>query len=472
MSIKTTKKDIIWSYLSIFVSLFSNIIVLPITIYYLDSETLGLWYVFLSLGGIVTLFDFGFNPTFSRNITYCWSGAEKLKKNGIFNSNKSEPNYFLLQKVMYACKRIYLIIALSALTILLTLGTIYINYVSRNISGNEKNIAWILYSIAVFLNLYYGYFSSFLRGIGAVDKANKANVVSKILNMLLMFILLFLGYGILAVALAYCLSGFIFRTIAKNYFFNIEGIKANIKNNKIKFKFKELKEIYITIWPNAWREGLVAVSNYLSNQASTLICSALLTLTEAGIYSVSIQIIGCIVTVSGALYTAYQPELQAAQVSKDINKLKRLMSTAMFVYTILFIIGLIAFISIGIPILNIIKPDTVINIKLIIMVAIYQFLLTQHTYYASYISNSNYVPYVKPFLASSIIGTVFTVILIKVFDCGMWGLVIAPLIVQILYNNWNWPYRVLKSLNINLFEMLVIGYNETFINIKNLIKKQ
>ncbi|WP_297712634.1 O-unit flippase-like protein [Clostridium sp.] len=472
MGIKTSKNDIIWSYLSIFVSLCSNIIVLPITIYYLDSETLGLWYVFLSLGGIVTLFDFGFNPTFSRNITYCWSGAEKLKKNGIFNSNKGNPNYFLLQKVMYACKKIYLIIALCALTLLLTLGSIYISYVSRNIPGNEKIIAWILYSIAVFLNLYYGYFSSFLRGIGSVEKANKANVISKIFNIVIMFILLFLGYGILAVSLAYCLSGFIFRTISKKYFFNVEGIRNNIKNNKIKFKFVELKDIYDTIWPNAWREGIVAVSNYLSNQASTLICSAFLTLTEAGIYSISIQIISCIVTVSGALYTAYQPELQAAQVSKDLNKLKRLMSTAMFIYLVLFLVGILSFIIIGRPLLNIIKPNTIIDVKLIIVTGIYQFLLTQHTYYASYISNSNYIPYVKAFLISSITGTIFTVVLIKVFNFGIWGLIIAPLIVQLIYNNWNWPYRVLKSLNITPLQMLVIGYSETFSNIKKLINKQ
>jgi hypothetical protein len=36
---------------------------------------MGLWYLFLGVSGFATLFDFGFGPTITRNITYADSGV-------------------------------------------------------------------------------------------------------------------------------------------------------------------------------------------------------------------------------------------------------------------------------------------------------------------------------------------------------------------------------------------------------------
>ena len=60
MQINTQKKDIIWNYLGIFFSLGSQVIWLPVLIHYLPPDILGLWYVFVSIGGMVELLDSGF----------------------------------------------------------------------------------------------------------------------------------------------------------------------------------------------------------------------------------------------------------------------------------------------------------------------------------------------------------------------------------------------------------------------------
>ena len=80
MKIKLTSKDIIWSYIVTVLSMAANFLMLPLIMYFLDGEKLGLWYVFASIGGIAVLFDFGFCVTFARNITYAWSGARSLKR--------------------------------------------------------------------------------------------------------------------------------------------------------------------------------------------------------------------------------------------------------------------------------------------------------------------------------------------------------------------------------------------------------
>lgn len=80
MQIKISKADLIWSYWGTIMTLSSQVIMLPLVVYFLNSEMLGLWYVFVSLGAVANLFDFGFTITFARNIAYCWSGANTLKK--------------------------------------------------------------------------------------------------------------------------------------------------------------------------------------------------------------------------------------------------------------------------------------------------------------------------------------------------------------------------------------------------------
>ena len=80
MQIRSSTSDVSWNYIGIIMSMGSNFLLLPFLIRFIDSEMLGLWYVYLSIGGIVTLFDFGFNPTLARNVAYCWSGAKQLNE--------------------------------------------------------------------------------------------------------------------------------------------------------------------------------------------------------------------------------------------------------------------------------------------------------------------------------------------------------------------------------------------------------
>lgn len=459
MNIKLTKKDVVWNYIGIFMSMSSSFILLPFIVYYLDENMLGLWYVFLSIGGIVALFDFGFNPTLARNIAYCWNGALSLsKESSDFKLNK-EPNIKLLKTIIKTCKIIYLVISLIALVILLTIGSKYILYISSDIKGSSYKIAWIIYSIAVFCNLYYGYYITFLRGVGAILEVNKATVISKVSQLVISIVLLKLNLGIIAVSLAYLISGIVFRSISKRLFYNYEKIGQRLSNDSSIIRKEEIEDIFIKIWNNAWKDGLVSISAYITNQASTFICSMYLSLSETGIYSITLQLITAVVTVSGALYTAYQPTLQAAYINRDYEKSKKVMSMAMFSYYFIFWLGIIGIIIIS-PILSIIKPAFKLDLIIFILMAVYIFLLKNHSYYASYISNTNSVPYMKSFILSGIVGILLSIILIEMTDLGSIGLVIGQMIPQILYNNWIWPRKVLKSLNITLKDSIIIGKNE------------
>ena len=465
---KVRKNDIIWNYIGTFMTLGTNFIILPFMTYFLSGEELGLWYVFLSIGAIVTLFDFGFNPTLARNVAYCWSGAEKLNRTDVVFVNNQEPNIGLLKKVIVTCERIYLIISLLAGLILLTIGTIYILNVSHNLNGYNHIVAWFIYIVAVFFNIYYGYYTVFLRGVGAIGETNIANIISRTIQIIVSVVLLFQGFGLIAVSIAYLGYGFIFRILSKRAFYNYEDIGKRIKDTCVEIEFSDIKETFSIVWHNAWRDGLVSVSRYFTSQASVIIASIYFDLTTTGIYSISIQLITAVSAISGALYTAYQPALQAAYINNKIADSKKLMSTAMTVYCILFWIGIIALVIIGIPLFKLINSDLSFNIPILLGLAMYDFLLKHHSYYASFISNTNRVTYMKPFLISSFLGVILAILFIELTPLGIWGLIIGQSIVQMFYNNWMWPYEVITLLSTNPLEMFKIGIKEIsrMINIK------
>lgn len=441
-------------------SMGTNLILLPFMLYFLSGEQLGLWYVFLSIGAVVTLFDFGFNPTLVRNIAYCWSGAEELRKTDVTFVQDRSPNIPLLKQVISTCKTIYLIISAAAIVVLLTFGTMYVLHISSNLSGNDPMIAWLIYVISVFFHLYYGYYTSFLRGVGAIAQLNMVNIVARAFQIVVSIILLILGLQLIAVALAYLVYGLLLRYLSKQSFYTFDNIGLLLLKDKSRVGYADIRRMFTIIWHNAWRDGLVSLSIFFSGQASIILCSLYLGLTTTGVYSISIQLITAIVAISGSLYSAYQPSLQAAFIHNNVAESRRIMSTVMTVYFLLFGTGMIALLFIVLPLLNVLNPGMIISIPLLLVIAVYEFLLKHHQYYASYISNTNHVSYMFSFVASSTVSIVLAWILISTTPLGVWGLIIPPFVIQAMYNHWVWPSQVMRSLNTNLKGMLQEGLSE------------
>lgn len=435
----------------------ANLLMLPILIFYLDANMLGLWYVYVSIGGIAVLFDFGFSVTFSRNITYCWSGANELKRENVYFVENKEPDYYLMKSVLIACKKIYLRISLFALILLLTIGTLYISCIAQEIEGNTYLFAWIIFTIAVFLNLYYGYYSSFLRGVGAISDANKNIVISRLSQIALTFLLLYLGLGIFGACLGYLTYGTVFRILGKHKFFRYQKIGDKLNAIEKSIEEKDIKKLIGVVWHNAWRDGLISISNYLSNQSTILICSAYLTLAETGIYSIGVQIAMAIASISGTLYLAYQPQLQAAYINSDTIKIQRTMSFVVISFILLFVSCSI-FVSLFIvPLLRQLKPEAIVSIPVLLGLCACQFTIKFKDLYCSYFSCTNRIPYLKAFLLSSILCIILSVTFLGYFHFGIWGLITAQLVSQLIYNAWYWPRKAHREIGVGLYSMIKKG---------------
>lgn len=461
MGISVGKKDAIWSYLATILSFGLNIILVPMVLLFLNDDETALYYIFTSLSAIASLFDFGFSPSIARGMAYAWSGQKTLVKEGIESEVEGEPNYILMAKVVSACKIIYTLMATIALILALSIGTLYISHITRVNPSNTYTISWLIYSVAIFLSILYNYYSVFLRGVGAIADVNKTTVISKLVQLVVCAILLVLNVGLIGVSIAYLLYGVLFRLIARRFFNRYKGIGKKLETIKIENKKEETIRVIKTIWPNTWKEGLVTLSNYVLNQATTIIASLYVTLQETGTFSLCTQLTSILATVAATMYTTYQPALQSSYASGNRNAQRRYLSFIVFSFVVIYVIGFVGLLTVGLPVVSWLKPSYTISISLLLAVGLYQFILKLRNCYTTYISSTNRLIYWKAFVISAAICISLSLAFDGIFGMGVWGLVLAQLISQIIYNAWHWPLFVHKELELPINEMVVLGIEES-----------
>ena len=106
---KITKVDVLWNYIATFFKIASSLLLLPFILRSLHSEDVAIWTIFSSIAALVFLIDFGFNSSFSRNVTYIFSGVSSLQKEGHeikFNAD-NEVNYSLLKGLLGSMRWFY-----------------------------------------------------------------------------------------------------------------------------------------------------------------------------------------------------------------------------------------------------------------------------------------------------------------------------------------------------------------------------
>lgn len=467
--IKVTNKDIIWNYLGYGITFGINVILLPLVLHFLTPKELGLWYVFSSIGALITLFDFGFAPQVARNITYAFSGANDINKTGVdslFTENK--PNYKLLGNIISASKLLYFLIATISLILLLTVGTLYIKYISKDFFNNKILLSWLIFCFGCFVNLNYSYYNAVFRGLGNFIPLNKSLVISRSIQFVFSFLLLNLGFGILAVSIGYIVNTIVFRYYLTYYNKKINELDVIFKTKSTNVKLIEKLNLLKVIWHNAWRDGLVTISNYIVTQSNTILCSLYFGLNITASYALSVQIVTFIASASTIIFGTIQPVLAEASLTNNIVIKKQYFSMSWFFFASSYIILILIFVLCGIPLLELIKSNTKIDINVFIFYSVYMFLTTNFTLSASYISTSNRLPYASSFIISAILSVLIAVIFAKYTSLNVWGLILAHIIVQFCYNIWKWPTFVMKELKTNPWNMIID--TRSFIKLKYFTK--
>lgn len=456
--IKTTKADVIWNYIGTAVSMTSGFILLPLLMHYLSPSEIGLWYVFVAVSNFAMLFEFGFSPTFARNIVYVVSGEKGLAREGRMGEpNQGTIDWHLLATVIKASKIIYAGIAITVLVLLVLVGTPYIATIAADIPSVVRWGSWGVFCLSTFINLYYLYTITTLRGFGDVAGENRAKTIAKASQLVLSAALLISGAGLFGASIGYLVNGLLLRLLAGLEMRKHERLTKGIRQVKTPPDRSEIKEVVLTVGHLAWRDGLVQLANYASTQAMSLVGSLTLGLAETGNYSILMQFSNAVYGFAAVYPTSYFPAFQSAHAASDGEAQKDIVSKTMSAYIILLLFGLIGAGLVIQYVLPLVKEGFTPNVMQFICMVLYLGLWNQHSLCCSYIIAMNEIPYLKSYIAAAICGTALSYFLSGPMRWGAWGLIVGQAVSQLMYNNWKWPKYLAEKLGDSYLQLLKRG---------------
>lgn len=444
-----TKKDVIWNFSATVLKIASNVLILPVILRYLSADEVGIWTIFISFSAITLLFDFGFSQTFSRNITYVFSGANNFQKEGFSIVQKGENiNYALLKSVIGAMKWFYTRISLIIFLFLAIVGTFYIHYIlNKSYSGGGTiiYISWFLYIFFIGYQSYTLYFDSLLLGRGMVKKNKQIIIISQVFFISIsLTLILVCKLGILSLAAGQMGAVVVNRFLSHRAFYDKE-IKSKIKNAENISHKKVLNDIS----PNAIKIGITSLGSFLINKSSVFIGSLFLPLTAIASFGVSKQVVELIAVVSTIWFSTFYPKMIQDRINNRISHLKELYLRSKIVSIFLFLLMGIIVLFFGNSLLVSIKSNTLLlQTSLLAILLISTFLENNHAWAGSVLLTKNEVPFFKASIFSGLLTVLLLFLFLVVLKLGVLSLILAPGLAQLIYQNWKWPLEVIKDLNI------------------------
>ena len=439
------KKEIIWSYAGTAFMIGAGVILLPFILHKMPQETVGIWNIFQTITALVLLLDFGFRPSFARNISYIFSGVKTLQKDGVAHTTSDAAvDYGLLKGTLIAMRRFYRWMALAVLGILATAGTAYFWYILQKYSGDRQDalIAWILLIGINCYNLYTFYYEALLTGKGYVKRNQQINMFGQAVYIGLAIGLIYAGLGLTAIVASQLVSTIIRRVLTYRVFFT-KDLKAHL----IEAVAQEPKQILGTITPNAIKIGLTQLGGFLVNKSAVLIGSAFLSLEEVACYGITMQVMDILARCATVFYQSYMPKLAQCRAEKDLTGLKRYYLLCTGSLLLVYILGGVVWIFLGNWALDLISSQThfVPTVMLLVMLII-STLEHNHAVSAGFIMADNKIPFFIPSLVSGAATVLLLWIFLGPLHWGIWGLILAPGLAQLAYQNWKWRSVVIKEL--------------------------
>ena len=333
------KRDLIWATLATLFRIGSGVLLFPMVLNMLPSETVGIWTIFTSVTLITSIMDFGFSPSFARNIAYVFSGVRSLKKDGheyVDNASAVEIDYALLKRTIRAMQYFYSRIALILFVFLSFFGTFYIYTLMQNYVGDvrEVYIAWAIVCVINSYNLYTLYYDALLNGRGLVKRKNQIVLIGNISYLILAIVLLLCGLGLVAIVSAQLLSVLIIRMLSRKSFYEQHIIES------LAFVSDDgYREVLKVIMPNALRLGLASVGGFLTFRLSTFVGPLYISLAEMASFGITLQLLSVVSSLASLYTNVFLPKVFQWRVENNLFQVRKIFYISCFLVFAIFLSG-------------------------------------------------------------------------------------------------------------------------------------
>jgi O-antigen/teichoic acid export membrane protein len=443
VNLKPQKRTYAWRVLAAGAASASGILLLPVLSRYLGKDELGLWFVFLTLGSLVQLLDFGFKPTIVRSVSLSLSGAREIVKEGLAcrHDDSNNPNLDLLYQIAEAAKLIYRQIAVWSSVLMMGPILIYVcSLTSALVNQHLLILAWLIYAVSAIINFYYGYASAVLEGAALQNLSYQALTLSLLLSVLFSVVALVLGFGLIGLSVSALLGATVLRillvrSLNKHFALLVPTATSDLASIKILTK---------KLWFNSKRLGATQIGAFLIHKASLLVAASFLGLAASASYSLTLSLFLAASSLSQSFVNVNIPYFaQLRQASNHVVLKKAYFKSALLSLSICFLAfaGIVLF---GSRLLAAFGSETLLlPLQQSFLLSLVMLLEVNHGIAATFITTANTVPFVKPAIYSGLAILVLSVLTTPVY--GVLALILSQGIAQLAFNNWYWPLYVYNS---------------------------
>jgi hypothetical protein len=438
---------------SFFAKSLSLIIVLPLILTKFSSVEVALWFLFLTIFGLQTLLDLGFNPTGMRVLSYAMGGASLENLNNLNQRAIGKPNWNLIGSIYLVLRKIYRRISFFWFLLIVFFGTYFIYKPVQRLDFPDVGFeAWSTIIVASTITLGFNQFKVFLQGVDEIALLRRWEMIFFASSSVSQFLVLILDGNLFHLVLVYQ-----FWQIASVYR-NFRLVKVFTQERKIDIQNKKInsleqKQILSVIWPSAWRSGAGVIVSSGLLQLTGLFYAQFGNTDKLASYLIGIRLIQLISEFSRAPFYSKIPLLSRLFSEHKTQLLLEIVQKGMFFSYISFIVVVLPLGVLGHEVFEIIHSNVVFPQKILwFLLGLGAFLERYGSMHLQLYSLSNKIIW---HIANGITGIIFIIVVFLLWNnLGILTFPIASIVSNLLFYTWysaKHSYR-LFSLNFFLFE--------------------
>ena len=417
----------------------------------LPSSEIGLWYVMLNIAGLAGIVEFGFNPTIGRFASFFMGGSKCVPRLGLNLrpvNDTVQPNYRAVAGLIVMARSLYVRFGIFVMLAMLIGGGVWLASGPAHLSLTRINvIAFVVLALGSGLNMMGLFWQGLQFGINRVRAYNQFFIIGLFLSYAVSFCGLLAGMGLMALVLGFLILNFTCRWLARR------DVLAEIPTKA----FKEPKPVsWRELWPMTWRSGVASWAAFLCIQNTTLICSFITDINTTASYGFSLQLALLLHGFSANWLSVKYPLISNLRAQGAMEEVVSIVWKRMLLSLVTFAVGAVVIIFVAPLVLSYVHSRTQVlpigqMIALFIVVGL-DLIIGMH---AAMMQTGNLVPHLNPFIVSGVLVTLLGWSLGRSY--GIYGLIAAVALSQLIYNYWWTPWRFWRDLRKETSEMKAIA---------------
>jgi hypothetical protein len=351
-------------------------LLLPLVLARFSNAEVSAWLLFATLAGFQAVIDFGFGPTFSREIAYGFAGHSMIDRKHDYSDSEAPhesgitPDWTAIASATTAMFWLYRRIAAVALVLLATFGSWAVwKPVSHVVAPGEAWIAWASVVLSSAFAIHGNAYASFLIGANRIAWQKRWESIVTAVNLLCQLASVLAGFGLLGLVLV-AQAGFVARALVNRRLM----MHASTGHALITQPGDVHKQVIGALWPAAWRTAIGVILSIGISQGIVVAVANLFVAAQAASVQLALRIMQIINQFSQAPYYTRLPEFNRLRAARQSAALTGTASKAMRLSLWTFVAAAIAADLFARPLLAVIHSQTAFPDKLfwvIFMLAVY-----------------------------------------------------------------------------------------------------